>query len=106
MRQIEDRWRVNIRDPPNNSEMYLNLLNNFTINQSQSRDIKSYAQHMLKSYVSNKCSDACLKVPNVDYKNCIQNCSQKLIDSRNIFLEQVNEFEDKFTKLGDKVFFN
>ena len=106
MRQIEDRWRINISDPPNTSEMYLNLINNFKMNSSQQRDVRGYSNYVLRNYITNKCSNRCLSIDNINYKSCIENCSTKLLQSNKILDEQLEEFQDKARKLGDKVFFN
>ena len=106
MRQIEDRWRINLRDPPNVSEMYLNLLKSFTINPAQQADISAHTKRVLRNYINGKCSSACLTIDNVDFKSCIENCNAKLLQSNKLMAEGVQEFKERSAKLGKDLFLN
>jgi hypothetical protein len=106
MRQIEDRWRINLRDPPNVSEMYLNLINQFTMNQAQKSDVGAFSQRVLRNYITGKCSSACLKMDKIDYKSCIENCNAKLLQSDKLMTEGIEDFTQRSAKLGNKLFLN
>jgi hypothetical protein len=106
MRQIEDRWRINLRDPPNVSEMYLNLINQFTMNPAQKSDVSAYTQRVLRNYINGKCSSACLTMDKLDYKSCIENCNAKLLQSDKLMAEGVEEFNQRSAKFGKNLFLN
>ena len=106
MRQIEDRWRPNIRDPPNVSEMYLNLINGFTMNASQQSDVSAYSQRVLRGYINAKCSNVCLNVDKLDFKTCLSNCNAKLLQSDKLLTQGVEDFKSRSAKLGNGVFLN
>jgi hypothetical protein len=106
MRQIEDRWRVNVRDIPNSYEMYNNLLKKYIYNESQINDIRSYSIRSLRNFVNGKCNTYCLKSSNVAYKSCVENCSLKLLESDKILQSEFSKFESRAEKEGDKLFLN
>lgn len=94
MRQIEDRWRINMNDQPNMSESYIKILDSFKFNQSQLWDVSRYRSLMFKKYVNNKCSSVCL--PNADYSQCFDKCVAKLNKSDNILNNSKENFEKEY----------
>jgi len=107
MRQIEDRWRINYRDPPNPSEEYSKLINSFKYNESQRYDISKYRTHVFRKYLNNRCTNICLNIKNLNYQTCVSNCYSKFIKSDNLMESCVNIFEDTYKnyKLAGKEYF-
>jgi hypothetical protein len=106
MRQIEDRWRPNLRDLPNEYEMYSNMINKYVYNKSQVEDIRSYSRHTLKKFIAGKCLNICLRSKNIDYKSCVENCSLKLLQSDSIMISEKEKFDQRTQEIGNNVFLN
>ncbi len=105
MRQIEDRWRIDHKDPPNSSEVYKNIMESFVYNDSQKQDISNYQTYVIKKYLNNKCLKVCMS--NSNYANCLSNCYSKLIKSDELFNGCVDEFSQTMEnyRLGGKDYF-
>lgn len=105
MRQIEDRWRINIRDPPNPSETIMNIINNFSYSSSQVQDVHNYKNFKFRNYIANKCSKICLDKSN--FNDCLNNCAYNLEMSKKSFENSLDRFEEKYSayELAGKDYF-
>jgi hypothetical protein len=106
MRQIEDRWRPNVKDLPNESEMYTNMITKYVYNRSQVEDIRSYSRHTLQNFISKKCLNICIRSKNIDYKTCFENCNLKLLQSDALMVSEKEKFDQKMKNFGNGVFLN
>ncbi len=99
MRQIEDRWRINVRELPNNLELYSNMINNYQFNDGQLKDIRNYASIMFRRNLTMRCSDICLQ--NTEYTSCLSNCYKKHISSKTLMSNTINQFQKSFKEYED-----
>lgn len=97
MRQIEDRWRINYRDPPNYNEEFIKMISNFNFNNSQVDDISNYRNLMFKKYLNKKCSSVCFNIQKLTFQQCFSNCVAKFMSSENMFEDEMDRFEDKMS---------
>jgi hypothetical protein len=95
MRQIEDRWRINIRDPPNPNETLLKIINDFKYTSTQIKDVHNYRDSKFQNYILNKCSQICFK--RNSFNDCMTNCAENLTLSNKRFENSLDEFEEKYS---------
>ena len=105
MRQIEDRWRINIRDPPNPTETIMKIINDFKYSSSQLQDVHNYKNYKFRNYIANKCSQICLSKTN--FQDCLSNCAENLAFSNKRFENSLDKFEETYSayELAGKDYF-
>jgi len=95
MRQIEDRWKINIRDPPNTNETIMKIIEDFKFTSPQIKDVHNYRNSKFKNYILNKCSQVCFKKDN--FNECWKNCAKNLEYSNKSFDRSLDLFEQKYS---------
>ncbi len=97
MRQIEDRWRILKRDPPNEAQVISNIINNFNFTSYQNQDINNYKNGLFNAYRLDKCSLVCLSKSN--YRECLDVCNTNLIESKRTLDTSLSTFYDKVKEM-------
>lgn len=95
MRQIEDKWKIDPRDPPNIVENYKNIVGSASLSVNNEADVLNFRNHYLKNTVFKTCTKTCL-TKEKDYKTCFDVCSYKFTASVDLFNDTANHFFEKF----------
>jgi hypothetical protein len=98
MRQIEDSWKINAKNPSNEMEIIKNLHEKSELNDKDTKELKGYRINLIKNLINTKCSSICLNAKNTNFKNCFDNCEAKFQNADQIFFQSKNEFNE-FKKL-------
>lgn len=107
MRQIEDRWRINPRDPPIVAETYLNIIKSYKLTDNNHKDINRYAQRQFSQFINQKCTKICFGIKNANFNNCLDNCSSKLLAASKEYesvQEDFNKVYETYEKSGSNYF--
>ena len=98
MRQIEDSWKTNIRNPQNEFEVLKNIHEKSVLTEEDKNELKGYRVNLIKVLLNKKCSSVCLNSKDTTFKNCFDNCELKLQNADKMFAQSKNEYAD-FKKL-------
>lgn len=85
MRQIEDSWRINPRNPPNHFEVLANIHSKNVLNSEDHLELINYRKNLFKDLINKKCSSVCLNSKDLNFKNCFDNCEAKFQNADRIF---------------------
>ena len=85
MRQIEDSWKIKLKNPPNPFEVYENIQSNNFLNSDYNQELNNYRKKNLKQIINKKCSSICLNSIEINFKLCFDNCEEKLQKSDYLF---------------------
>jgi len=99
MRQIEDSWKINPKNPPNQFEVLENIHSKNNLSANDHQELKNYRKTLLKELINKKCSSDCLNSKNLNFKNCFDNCEAKIQNADNVLESSKKEYADyKFTQ--------
>jgi len=94
MRQIEDSWQVNSRNPPNEEEVIKNLKEKSILTEEDKKELIGYRNNLVKDLINKKCSSVCLNAKDTNFKNCFDNCETKYQNADQIFSQSKTEYGD------------
>ncbi len=94
MRQIEDSWKINVRNPPNEVEVIKNLHEKSVLDQDDKIELKAYRIDLIRNLVNQKCSSKCLNAKDTNFKNCFDNCEAKFQNADNMFSQSKTEYTE------------
>ena len=94
MRQIEDSWQVNSRNPPNEEEVIKNLKEKSILTEEDKKELIGYRNNLVKDLINKKCSSVCLNAKDTNFKNCFDNCETKYQNADQIFSKSKTEYGD------------
>ena len=103
MRQIDDKWRPDVNES-NYMQVLKNLLNKYQFTEEDNLNIDIYANDLNRKMFSKKCTDSCLKVKELKYNDCIDNCLLKYQNANIQFERLQDEFEEKLSTYGKNFF--
>jgi hypothetical protein len=107
MRQIEEQWRIDARNPPNLTETLNSILHNYKYNQHEENEINNYSKTLFKNWINTKCSSVCLRIKNTNYNDCLDSCLAKVLSSSSIYDKVENNFNSIYSvhqKVGTNYF--
>lgn len=85
MRQIEDSWKINPNNPPNEFEVLGKIHSKNNLNYNDSHELNKYRKNLIKDLINKKCSNVCLNSKELNFKNCFDNCELKFQSADNVF---------------------
>ena len=94
MRQIEDSWQINTRNPHNEAEVIKNLHEKSVQSEEDKIELIDYRKNLIKNLINKKCSSVCFNAKDVNFKNCFDNCETKLQNADQMFTLSKNEYAD------------
>lgn len=94
MRQIEDSWQVNVRNPQNEFETLKNIHERSVLTAEDKIELNGYRNNLVRDLINKKCSSVCLNSKDTNFKNCFDNCETKLQNADQIFAYAKNEYSD------------
>ena len=94
MRQIEDSWQVNLRNPRNDFETMKTIHQKSVLNEEDRFELNSYRKDLIKNLINNKCSSICLNAKEINFKNCFDNCEFKIQNADELFSRSKNEYAE------------
>ena len=94
MRQIEDSWQTNIRNPQNEFEVLKNIHEKSVLTEEDKIELKGYRNNAVKELVNKKCSSVCLNAKDANFKNCFDNCELKIQNADQMFAQSKIEYAE------------
>lgn len=85
MRQIEDSWRINPRNPPNQFEVLGNIHSKNFLSGEDQQELNNYRKSLVKDLINKKCSSVCINSKDLNFKNCFDNCEAKFQNADQLF---------------------
>jgi hypothetical protein len=92
MRQIEDSWKINPKNPPNQFEVLQNIHEKNVLSSEDHQELNNYRKNLIKNLINKKCSSICLTSKNLNFKECFDNCEAKLQYADNVFDSSKKEY--------------
>lgn len=94
MRQIEDSWQVNVRNPYNEVEVIKNIHQKSILTDEDKMELKGYRNNLVKNLINKKCSTVCLNAKDTNFKNCFDNCEMKFQNADQLFERSKFEYSE------------
>ncbi len=85
MRQIEDSWKINHLNPPNEFEVLENIHSKNTLSSDDHQELNNYRRNLIKDLINKKCSLVCFASKDINFKNCFDSCEAKIQNADNVF---------------------
>ncbi len=99
MRQIEDSWKINHLNPPNEFEVLEKIHSKNVLSSEDNQEINNYRRNLLKDLINKKCSSVCINSKDLNFKNCFDNCEAKIQNADNVFELSKKEYANyKFSQ--------
>jgi hypothetical protein len=101
MRIVGDQWRPDLSDPVNAHESAANILAAHKYSENELTEITKFSNLTFLKYISSKCSKICINTKtkdalNINFNNCLTNCSAKLNSSNEEFGRVSQDIYKKF----------
>lgn len=99
MRQIEDSWKINHLNPPNQTELLQKIHRETVLSADDKQEIQNYRRDNFREFIFKKCTSVCLHSKDLNFKNCFDNCEAKIQKADNVFDSSKKEYQNyKFTE--------
>lgn len=92
MRQIEDSWKINHLNPPNEFEVLQNIHSKNTLSSVDHQELNNYRKSLLKNLINKNCSSFCIASKDLDFKNCFDMCEAKIQNADNVLESSKREY--------------
>ena len=92
MRQIEDSWKINPRNPPNQFEVLENIHSKTVLSSEDHHELNNYKSNLFKKLINKNCSSICIGSKEIQFKNCFDNCEAKLVLVGELFNNSKKEY--------------
>jgi hypothetical protein len=99
MRQIEDSWKINHLNPPNEFEVLENIHSKNSLSSEDHQELNNYRKSLFKNLINKKCSSICMPSKDLYFKTCFDNCEAKIQIADNVLELSKKEYAKfKFTQ--------
>jgi len=92
MSHIENSWKINPNNPPNQSEVLAKINYKNSLNTDDNLELNSYRKSLVKDLINKKCSAVCLNSKDLNFKDCFDNCELKIQSAEKIFELSKNDY--------------